>query len=169
MTLPRTLLLLSALTLAMIGYWCLAFGTVVLNGSSSLPHSGYFMLRAPLYTPRGSYVAFAAPDVVAAEYRGLRFVKRVVGAPGDLIRASQARVCIEANCRELLPSLAGAGFEPLPSGPIPQGKIAVFGDAENSLDSRYAAIGLIDQSDVLAVGGPIPLPNWKVIRQWLDG
>jgi type IV secretory pathway protease TraF len=113
-------------------------------------------------------VAFEAPSIVADEFKSLSFVKRVVGTEGDKIAVDGDEVCIEGQCRVLLDTLMVKGFAPLEVGVVPQGRIAVFGDAPNSLDSRYAAVGLIGQEHIQAVGWPILVPNWKVVRAWLD-
>lgn len=158
---------LSLVVVAVI-YYFMAVGAVVVNGTTSLPFNGFVMVRWPLHLWHGGYVTFKAPDAVSAEFRHLSFVKRVVGVAGDPIETRDGRVCVRGDCRTLLPRLRDKGFEALASGIIPEGKIAVFGDADNSLDSRYAVIGLVDTSDVVAVGVPAPLPNWKVLKQWFD-
>lgn len=158
-----------ALLLASVVFGSLALGDVVFNGSSSLPHAGYFMYRTTAILPRGSYVHFPAPDGVAEPYRDLSFVKRVVGVPGDLVQSDEAQVCINGHCRALLPAMITKGYKPLGAGPIPDGFIAVLGDAENSLDSRYATIGLIARDQINAVGFPIAIPHWKDLLAWQDG
>lgn len=164
----QSLLLASTFSFGALVFGSLAMGDVVLNGSTSLPHNGYFMYRTQAFIPRGAYVHFPAPDGVAEAYRELSFVKRVVGLSGDLVQTVDAQVCVNSDCRELLPTMVEKGYFPLSSGPIPEGFIAVFGDADNSLDSRYAALGLVRIEDVSAVGFPIKIPNWKDVRKWLD-
>lgn len=151
-----------------VSYAVLGLGSVVMNGTTSLPHNGYFMLRISKVHPKGSYVAFEAPSVVADEFKSLSFVKRVVGIEGDLIAVEDDEVCVDGQCRVLLDALTIKGFEPLGAGNVPEGHVAVFGDAPNSLDSRYAVVGLIAEDQIQAVGWPIPVPNWKVVRSWLD-
>jgi conjugal transfer pilin signal peptidase TrbI len=151
-----------------VAYAALGLGSVVMNGTSSLPHNGYFMLRIANVHPKGSYVAFEAPSIVADEFKSLSFVKRVVGIEGDHIAVDGDEVCVDGQCRVLLDALTVKGFAPLEAGVVPQGRVAVFGDAPNSLDSRYAAVGLIAEEHIQAVGWPIPVPNWKVVRAWLD-
>ena len=149
-------------------YFLLAFSMIVMNGTTSLPHSGYFMLRWPKLPIVGSYIAFDAPDVVAEEFRALSFVKRVAGVPGDIVTVEGSTVCVRDECRDLLPSLQARGYDPIASGTIAEGQYVVFGDADNSLDSRYAIIGSVSHGQIQAVGGPIPIPHWKEIRTWLD-
>ena len=151
-----------------VAYAALGLGSVVMNGTSSLPHNGYFMLRIANVHPKGSYVAFEAPNIVADEFKSLSFVKRVVGTSGDEIIVDGGEVCIDGECRTLLEDLMVKGFSALDAGVVPLGHVAVFGHAPNSLDSRYAAVGLIAEDHIQAVGVPIPVPNWKVVRTWLD-
>lgn len=168
MSFGKSFLVGSALSFGVVVFGSLAMGDVVLNGSTSLPHNGYFMYRTSAFIPRGSYVHFPAPDGVADAYKDLSFVKRVVGRSGDVIETIDAQVCINATCRDLLPSMVDQGYAPLSSGHIPDGFVAVFGDAANSLDSRYATLGLVGIDDVSAVGFPITIPHWKDLRTWLD-
>lgn len=146
----------------------LAFGSVVLNGTTSLPHNAYFMLRWPMLIPSGSYVAFEAPDVVAERFQAYSFVKRVVGVPGDTVEVSGNRVCIKNDCRELQESLIDKGVEPIAAQTLGAGQYLVFGDAPESLDSRYALIGAIPIEKIEAVGFPIPFPHWKEIKAWFN-
>ncbi|MDG1430022.1 MAG: hypothetical protein P8Q23_00510, partial [Paracoccaceae bacterium] len=45
----------------LVGFYTLSAGTLVINGTSSLPHSGYVMLRWPIVPLKGSYIAFRTP------------------------------------------------------------------------------------------------------------
>jgi len=148
-------------------FFVLAEGTVVLNGSTSLPHAGYFMLRWPLILSRGAYVAFQPPAGLAPHFEGLSFIKRIVGVAGDRVASNGESVCIAGICRTLLPTLSADGVLATPEGVIPEGFIAVFGDSPDSLDSRYAVVGLVPTADVQAAGIPVPLPHWREVQTWL--
>lgn len=152
-----------------VGFYVLSAGTVVLNGTASLPHTGYLMVHWPVWPVRGSYVAFPAPESVTEEVSAFSFVKRVAGVEGDLIEVEGARVCVEGTCRSLLPELVERGIGPIDAGAIPPGHVFVVGDAENSLDSRYGAIGLVAIADIEAVGVAAPLPHWREVRAWFAG
>jgi conjugal transfer pilin signal peptidase TrbI len=158
--------LLSGVVLS--GFYVLSTGSLVLNGTSSLPHTGYVMLRWPIVPLRGSYVAFQAPEAVDSRFQHFPFIKRVVGLPGDEIRTDGTEVCIKDTCRNLLPKLVDQGLNPLPDGPITDDHYVVFGDAPESLDSRYALIGTVAKSDILAVGFPVPIPHWTELSTWLQ-
>ena len=152
--------------LVLIGFYVLSSGRLVLNGTNSLPHSGYFMVSWPILPLRGSYVAFRSPEVVDARFQSLPFVKRIVGLPGDQVITRSTEVCVEDSCRSLLQKLVEQGLKPLLDGPIADGQYVVFGDAPDSLDSRYALIGTVARSDILAVGYPVPIPHWTEWHAW---
>ena len=143
--------------------------SLALNGTTSLPHNGYAMLRSPLILKHGAIVAFNTPEVVEEQFPNVSFIKRLVGKPGDEITSSAEEVCVNAECRKLEPLLVEKGFDPLPSGVVPEGSYVMFGDSADSLDSRYAIIGLVKREDIIAAGVPISVPRWQEIDAWLDG
>ena len=144
----------------------LAFGTVVLNGTSSLPDNAYFMLRWPKIVLEGSYIAFKSPDAVDERFREFDFIKRVAGVPGDEVITTGNRVCVNQRCRSLQASLVARGFAPTQSTVLERDQFMAFADSEDSLDSRYAVIGPIRFETIEAVGFPIPFPHWKEIKAW---
>ena len=150
-------------------FFLLAEGTLVLNGSTSLPHSGYLMLRWPQLLARGIYVAFAPPARLAEHFEGVSFIKRIVGVAGDRVATDGETVCIAGTCRALLPNLRAGGVLATTEGVIPEGFIAVFGDSPDSLDSRYAVVGLVPTAEVQAAGIPVPMPHWTEVQRWLHG
>lgn len=150
----------------LLGFYTLGAGTLVINGTRSLPHTGYFMVHWPILPLKGSYIAFKSPDAVDDRFQNFPFVKRIVGRPGDEITSTDTRVCVADTCRTLLQSLKDKGLQPLPNGKIDEGEFVVFGDAPDSLDSRYALIGTVARSDILAVGFPVPIPHWTELHAW---
>ncbi|MDG1736561.1 MAG: S26 family signal peptidase [Paracoccaceae bacterium] len=150
----------------LIGFYALSAGRLVLNGTRSLPHTGYLMVSWPILPLRGSYVAFPSPHAVDARFQDFPFVKQIVGLPGDMIISSDAQVCVAGTCRTLLPKLAEKGLKPLSEGVVEADELVVFGDAPDSLDSRYALIGTVARSDILAVGYPVPIPHWTEWNAW---
>lgn len=157
----------TALTVA--AFFVVANLSVVLNGTTSLPHNGYVMLRQPLILLHGIYVAFNTPEVVKSQFPGVAFVKRLVGMPGDLVTSSADEVCVNGECRQLEPDLVERGLAPLDSGIIRPGEYVVFGDSADSLDSRYKIIGTVKQGDIQAAGWPIKIAHWKEIKKWMHG
>lgn len=153
-----------------IGAFFLSSNTsVVLNGTTSLPQNGYLMLRHPLMLARGNYVAFDTPEVVKSEFKGVSFVKRLVGKPGDEVVSTTDEVCVNGECRKLQPELVDKGFAPLSNGVIADGEYVVFGDSADSLDSRYQIIGTVKKANIQAAGWAIDIPHWKEIKKWMDG
>lgn len=150
------------------GFYVLSTGRLVLNGTNSLPHNGYVMVRWPIVPLKGSYIAFPAPKAVDARFQHLPFIKRIVGHPGDAIAVSNEKVCVAEDCRPLLPSLSARGLKPLSEGIVPEDHYVVFGDAPDSLDSRYALIGTVAREDILAVGYPVAIPHWTELSAWLN-
>lgn len=150
------------------GLYGMAFGTVVLNGTTSLPHNGYFMVRWPTLPVKGAYVAFTAPEAVREDLRHFSFVKRIVGVPGDEVSSTENEVCVRGVCRKLLPKLLNQGFKPLSPRILQDGEIVVFGDSDDSLDSRYAVIGTIENDRIEAIGFPVAIPHWKELQAWLS-
>jgi len=155
--------------LTIVASFVAANTSVVLNGTTSLPHNGYVMLRQPLILAHGHYVAFNTPEVVKSQFPGVAFVKRLAGLPGDVVTSSNDEVCINGECRKLEPALVAKGLLPLQSGIIPSGEYVVFGDSADSLDSRYQIIGTVKDSDIQAAGWPINIPHWKEIEKWMHG
>ena len=157
----------TALTIAV--YFLAANLSVVLNGTTSLPHNSYLMLRQPLILAHGNYVAFNTPEVVKSQFPGVAFVKRLVGLPGDTVSSTADEVCVNGECRKLEIDLVARGLSPLGSGVLGEDEYVVFGDSADSLDSRYQIIGTVKGSDIQAAGWPIPLPHWKEIQKWMLG
>lgn len=160
-------LILVALTLTAVIYYMLSAVTIVLNGTTSLPHSGYLMITWPKVMTPGIYVAFDAPSEIAGAFDDLVFVKRVVGLPGDEVKSTEDTVCVNGDCRTLLPDMQTAGYTALQSHIIEPQQYVAFGDTDDSLDSRYAAIGAIEPPQIVAVGYPIKIPHWKEVGAWL--
>lgn len=160
-------LLIGGLTFAALTFYALSAVTVVINGTTSLPHTGYVMVTWPQIMREGVYVAFEAPEDFAEVFDNLVFVKRVVGLPGDAVEGTATQVCVKDQCRRLQPEMIAAGYMALQPHIIPAGKVVAFGEASDSLDSRYAAIGDVDARNIVAVGYPINLPHWKDLGSWL--
>ncbi len=155
--------------LLVVGYFIAVNTSVVLNGTTSLPHNGYLMLRQPLILAHGNYVAFNTPEVVKSQFEGVAFVKRLVGKPGDVVSSTKDEVCVNGECRKLEPDLVKRGLASLPSGVVAEGEYVVFGDSADSLDSRYEIIGTVKKTDIQAAGFAIGIPHWKEIKKWMDG
>ena len=50
---------------------------------------------------------------------------------------------------------------------VPEHHVLVFGDSQDSLDSRYEIVGPVPVAAIEAVGWPLRIPHWKEIAAWL--
>lgn len=150
-----TLGLLGASLMAASHYYTIAF-----NFSESLPQSVFLVLKQDHTLSKGSYVAFRW--VGERPYpRGLNFIKRVAGVPGDVVSHQGRRVFVansfmgEAREYGSRGAMRTVKLQMGPAGTIPDGHYFVTADHPDSLDSRYSQPGLIDERIVL--GRAIPL------------
>lgn len=150
-----TIALLGAALLTASHYFTIAF-----NFSESLPQSVFLVLKQDHKLYRGSYVAFKW--VGERPYpRGLNFIKRVAGVPGDMVSHDGRRVFVEnfymGEAREFgsRGAMRTVKLQMSPEGQIPEGHYFVTADHPDSLDSRYAQPGLV--SDRIVLGRAIPL------------
>jgi signal peptidase I len=129
---------------------------------------------------RGDIVVFADPNGAPEEDRGVvggiahwfserlgvrspedeDFIKRVVGVPGDVVRAEHGEVYV--NGEELdEPYLAGRRTQDFRRTRVPDGKLFVLGDnRSNSLDSRFG-LGFVP---IDAVIGQAFMIVWPPLR-----
>lgn len=154
--------------IAVVGYWGLANLQLTLNGTTSLPETAYLQWRWPLVLWRGAIVAITPPEVFHGRLNGMSVVKRLAGMAGDRVDRFGTRVCVADACVMALTE-DGKLFAPLLApGEIPDGKVALFGDAPDSFDSRYASFGLVPVEEIEAVGFALDgFPHWTEVAQWL--
>ena len=153
------------------GYWALYTLRISLNASASLPHNAYVLWTWPKRVTYGTIISVPSPPAFEDTFEGLHFTKEVYGLPGDVIsHAPDGRVCVNGECFALY-EIDGEVFAPaLPEGIIPEGRYAAFGQAGDSLDSRYEIIGLFAHENIYAVGfGTDRIPHWTAIRDWSQG
>ncbi|MGQ3044181.1 MAG: signal peptidase I [Brevundimonas aurantiaca] len=127
-----------------------------LNVTESLPHWAFVTDRRDREVGRGDLVEFVAPDTPYYP-AGQHFVKRVAGTAGDVIERRGDRVWVAGkDVGRVKPTDSlGRPAAPGPVGVIPAGSLFVVGDNPDSLDSRYALIGLIPASRVVGQAEPI--------------
>lgn len=156
-------------TVAVLGYAALADLQITLNGSESLPEAAYLQWHWPKHLWRGAIVAFPPPRIFKDRLEGYSIIKRIGGLPGDPIRTYVDFTCVAGTCYPA-EQREGRAFAPLiPGGVIPEGMVAVFGEAPNSLDSRYASFGLVPIDKIEAVGIALRgFPRWQEIATWLE-
>lgn len=167
MPLSRLTVIAPALVLCAVGYYGLAFGRLVLNGTASLKGNAYAMVTWPLILRPGVIVATDLPTVLKERFAGheVYLTKRIVGVAGDPVRRIGTRLCINVTCVDGYLK-DGVPVTPLWQGDtVPDGTIALFGDSPDSLDSRYAIIGPRPVHEVVAAGVEIPFPHWSALRE----
>lgn len=129
-----------------------------INASHSLEAPGFALVTWPAMRSAGTYISFNPPAEID---RGLPFIKRIEGVPGDVVRIEQGQSCLNDSCRTL------TGEEPYFKTPteaqiIPEGHYYVVGETDTSFDSRYAALGLISEDQIIASGWALPsAPEWE--------
>lgn len=137
---------------------------IVMNASTSLEDPAYLMLDHPMFLRRGAVVAADMPEALRARYDGFHYVKVIRGLPGQEITLDEAgNPCIDGfECFPLLPKDGQPILPAIRPGVIPPDHYAVFGTSPDSLDSRYAAIGLIHKDDLIGRGIAVPwAPDWR--------
>lgn len=169
MTVRKRAILAGLCVTATVGFYILACGRIVLNGSGSLPHNAYFMVTWPKLVHQGVYAALEMPPALRPRLGDIALVKQIQGLPGDVIEHKHGAACIGSFCAAPEVRDGQPVFDVIPAQTIPDGSFAAFGTSANSLDSRYAVIGLFSHGDVIAVGFPIAFPHWTEVRAWLDG
>ena len=113
-----------------------------INSSTSLPHR-LFLIHKGSQPARGQYVAF--------RWNGTTFVKILAGVPGDRVVRKERDFFVNGEFVGTAKThgRSGAALEPAPAGVIPLGRYFVNAPHPDSLDSRYAPPGLIEQSQVV--------------------
>ena len=127
-----------------------------LNRTHSLPFSLFLIERQNTDANVGDYVAFAPKTNSVGGYR-LTFVKEIVCGPGQRIDSVEGTVYCDGKevARAKAHSLKGEPLQAIASGVIPEDKFFVRGTHPDSIDSRYAIIGLIDRCRFSGVAHPI--------------
>lgn len=154
---------------AAAGFWGLNAVRININASESMPDHAYVMWTWPQAKWRGMVIAAEPPEAYASHFEGFYFTKRIVGVPGDLVEHRAGAVCVAGECFALALRNGQPFAPPLAEGPIPAGHYAAFGASDDSLDSRYATIGLFSEDRILATGfGTDLIPHWTELKQWAD-
>lgn len=126
------------------------FFKVGINATESLPYKGFIVSKFDHSFKRGDLMDFVWQG--GGTYpKGFEFVKIVGGLPGDKVSFEGRKVFVNGNyIGEAKPvSRFNIPLELGPSGVIPPGKFFVYTNHKDSLDSRYAITGWIDESAVI--------------------
>jgi conjugal transfer pilin signal peptidase TrbI len=123
-----------------------------INSSFSLPHYAFWGIKEkPTQLHKGQIVAFSH------SISSIVLIKEVAGLPGDMIRVKNQHIYInDKDIGEIKKdSPSGSKLTPIREGIIEKGKIFVRGWHEQSFDSRYEEIGLIEVSSIKELLWPI--------------
>ena len=127
-----------------------------INVTESLPSKAFLITKFDHKVSKGDFVSFSWGG--AEPYpKGVEFVKMVKGVPGDVVSYRGRLVFINDEFVAIAKphSRTKKPLELGPSGVIPEGKYFVYATHPDSLDSRYALTGWIDQSSVRGRAYPI--------------
>ena len=120
-----------------------------INASSSLPGTLYVIHKnAPIQ--RGDLVAFRWHG--GGHYaEGVVFIKRASGMPGDVVKREGRRYWVNGSYvgAAKVASLKGVPLEAALPGVIGAGQVFVATPSMDSLDSRYAITGNIQQQQIV--------------------
>ncbi len=152
--------------------------TFVVNVTDSLPQKMFIVWKQEKSVGRGDFVAFPWPKNLVYP-KGIGFIKQVAGVPGDtvvvnenreftVIRQQSAASNIPGSTPEALTQSVGrakthgeqGNMKGVPlelgfTGVIPEGYLYVYAWSKDSLDSRYAILGLVRKDQV--IGRAVPL------------
>lgn len=127
-----------------------------INQTDSLPNWAFVTDLKDQAPDRGEYVAFLPPPnrFYPAD---MAFVKIVAGVPGDVVerRGRSFYVAGRFVGDAKTHSQDGEPMAPNSTGVIPKGRYFLVTPSKDSLDSRYAVIGLIDRSRIYGVSRPV--------------
>lgn len=144
-----------------------------INYTDSLPNTAFITVKGwKSGLKAGDYVAYRYPsdDPVSLFRKGDHMVKIIAGVGGDLIKREDAgnysihRADDSEAFKQLgghnvgVPkpySKSGRPLTPSAVGIIPEGKYYVFAPHKDSLDSRYAVVGLIGEDAFIGKTFPI--------------
>jgi len=145
----------------------LAKADIILNATDSLRSNAFVVYDWPLVLRRGAVIAADMPPVLADDFGEHAYVKVIRGLPGDeIVVLDDGVTCVAGYCAPPLIKDGAAWAPAIAPMVIPEGKYAVFGTSENSLDSRYDVIGLIPEETIHAAGFSVPFPQWEVLAGW---
>lgn len=141
-------LLVAASLIAFGSHYKLAF-----NVTDSLPGKVYLVVKGELPTRNDEPMAFVWRDPQhKTQYPdGITFLKLAAGMPGDVVERDGKAITVR-GWRVTPKDFSRRGMKLDPNefaGNIPEGRYFVVGIHPDSLDSRYALVGLVPQADVI--------------------
>jgi len=152
--------------------------TFVWNFTESLPQKFFIVLKQERDVGRGQFAAFPWPSNVVYP-KGIGFIKQVAGVPGDTVVVNENReftIVYQKDAAQQIPgappaeqtksvgrakpfgekgNMRGVPLELGFTGVIPEGYLYMYAWSKDSLDSRYAILGLVRKEAV--IGRVIPV------------
>ena len=127
-----------------------------INQTESLPNWAFIADQTRKHPHRGELIAFVPPENPFYP-KGMVFGKIVAGVPGDRIELRGREVIVAGRPVGLAKpaSRTGVPVAPISAGVIPPDHYFVMTPHPDSLDSRYAMIGLIPRARILGVATPV--------------
>ena len=153
----RTIMTCGILILILTAYAGIIRTTLVINSSWSAPVWGFARVPVMLWpwpAQQGDWIQFTPPVDAPWPY-----VKQVRGTAGDVIAVRADRMVTINGVPVGIAkthSLDGRPLDVVPDTIIPAGHHFVMGMHRDSHDSRYAEIGLVPDSAILARVWPLP-------------
>lgn len=138
---------------------------IIMNSSHSLEEPAFAVIEHPVFLYRGAIVAANMPDALRDTFGDYHYVKRIGGMPGDIITYNKdGTPCINDVCYQVADN--ALSLPTIAPGVIPADYYALVGTAPDSLDSRYATIGLIAEDDLVGRGWALPfMSDWRGLSE----
>lgn len=132
-------------------HWSFGF-----NETESLPFWAFIVEKDDKTPKRGEYFQFLVP---ANPYYPTNspFVKHVLGVPGDVVTVRGREFFINGQSVGIAKTHSKTGLVAIMASPgvIPAGHYFMSAPNKDSLDSRYAVIGLIDAKRLVGKAKPV--------------
>lgn len=137
------------LLLASVAFAFHARYAIGLNVTASLPYR-LFVIDKAERPERSQFVAFRWPG--GGPYaKGATFVKQIVGTSGDVVTRVNRSFFVNGHPVGLAKPMSRSGqpLAPGPTGTLPTDRYYVRAPHPDSLDSRYALLGWISESQII--------------------
>lgn len=157
----KRILILSIAMITVITFFQ-RFFTIAINTTDSLPQSIFLISKENKAIARGQYYVFAYSGKATYYPSGTKFVKKLVGLPGERLQTDIEHKTIILNGEEgqkefKLREKDSKGKKVTDffyfNGAIPPHKYFFVGESENSYDSRYW--GFVDAQNIIGRAYPV--------------
>ncbi len=147
-------------SLLLIGSGIMAFaylGQITPNLTRSLSAPA-FVMSVYLGPKKGRVASFTPPKGFDPS---VPFIKRIAGAPGDLVEVKGDEVFVNGALigKAMAETRGGDPLQIIPEGVISPNHYFMAGETPSSFDSRYAFVGYIHRDRIQAVGWSLPMAD----------